>query len=126
MADCKEKWRSVRGRYLRQLKEIPSSGSAAKSKKVYYLTEYLGFLEPFTKSRSQTGNLLTENSEDESVNEELELEVEEDINMPCTSQASTITSKFAKKSKTKKTNLSPQDELNIVAAEYFNNKRKLI
>lgn len=68
MVNCKEKWRSVHRRYLRQLKKVPLNGSAAKSMKVYCLTEYLGFLEPFTKLRSHTRNVLTKNSEDELVN----------------------------------------------------------
>lgn len=35
----------------------PPSGSAAKSKKPYYLAEYLTFLDTFIKSRAPTGNL---------------------------------------------------------------------
>lgn len=62
VADRKEKWHNIRGRYLRQLKEIQPSGSGTKPKKNYYLNEYLNFLEPFTTSRIQTGNL-TKNQE---------------------------------------------------------------
>lgn len=57
MPECKEKWRNIRGRYLRQLKDVPPSGSGTKRKKLYYLTDYLHFIDPYTSSRSQTGNL---------------------------------------------------------------------
>ncbi|KAJ4429956.1 hypothetical protein ANN_22160 [Periplaneta americana] len=48
---CKEKWRSVRNCWARHLRNIPASGSAAKTRKPYYLADYLIFLTPFTKLR---------------------------------------------------------------------------
>ncbi|XP_063223257.1 uncharacterized protein LOC134531476 [Bacillus rossius redtenbacheri] len=54
---CKEKWRNCRNCWARHLRQTEASGSGAKPKKPYYLSEYLSFLTPFTKSRRQSGNL---------------------------------------------------------------------
>lgn len=93
VADCKDKWHIIRGRYLRQLEEIQPSGSGVKPKKHYYLNDYLHFLKPFTISRIQTGNL-TKNQEpindidDKSVDEEQQLDEDDDIE--CSEMSSTI------------------------------------
>ncbi|XP_008188674.1 uncharacterized protein LOC103310953 [Acyrthosiphon pisum] len=55
MSECKERWKNLRACFTRHLKAKPPSGSAAKIKKPYYLAEFLHFLEPFTKSRKQSG-----------------------------------------------------------------------
>ncbi|XP_018567865.1 uncharacterized protein LOC108908324, partial [Anoplophora glabripennis] len=47
--ECKEKWRNVRSSFLRSLKP-PLCGS--KTKKPYYLKEYLQFILPFVKPLS--------------------------------------------------------------------------
>lgn len=52
---CKERWKNLRGCYTRHLKAKSASGFDVKLKNAYYLAEYLNFLEPFTKSRKQTG-----------------------------------------------------------------------
>ncbi|KAK9687226.1 Alcohol dehydrogenase transcription factor Myb/SANT-like [Popillia japonica] len=58
VCDCKERWKNLRACYSRYLKtaKLPS-GSGTRRKKPYYLAEFLSFLEPFTKSRKQSGNL---------------------------------------------------------------------
>lgn len=58
VCDCKERWKNLRAWYSRYLKtaKLPS-GSGTRRKKPYYLAEFLSFLEPFTKSRKQSGNL---------------------------------------------------------------------
>jgi len=68
--ECKERWRNIRSSYLRHLKNVPPSGSGVKPKTPYYLTEYLQFLQPFTKSRMQKGNVpLPENKESDNVSD---------------------------------------------------------
>ncbi|GBP17865.1 hypothetical protein EVAR_7858_1 [Eumeta japonica] len=52
--NCKERWKNIRGRYVKQLNKFTPSGPA---KKPYYLAEYLQFLDAFVKSRIPTGNL---------------------------------------------------------------------
>lgn len=54
---CKEKWRNCRSCWARYLRQTPVIGSAARSKKPYYLAEYLAFLTPFTKSRRKLGSM---------------------------------------------------------------------
>jgi hypothetical protein len=54
-SECKERWKNLKACYTRHLKNKLPSGSGAKTKRPYYLAEYLNFLEPFTKSRKQTG-----------------------------------------------------------------------
>lgn len=61
--DCKTKWKSIRSSYIRSLNSKSKSGSGAGSKKEYYLTPHLRFLNPFTKNRTQEGNISeTQNS----------------------------------------------------------------
>lgn len=49
------KWKNIRGGFVRYLKALNTTGSGAK--KPYYLWEVLQFLIPYTKSRTQSGNL---------------------------------------------------------------------
>ncbi|CAI6353078.1 unnamed protein product [Macrosiphum euphorbiae] len=84
VSECKEKWRNVRGRYLRQIKEQPPSGSGAKRKKKdYYLSEYLHFIEPFTKSRPQTGNLQAQENDNDGSETEADDEIDIDTSIIC-------------------------------------------
>lgn len=128
VSDCKEKWRNIRGRFLRQIKDQPPSGSGMKKKKKeYYLNEYLHFIEPFTKSRCQTGNLQPqENSDDGSEidvqNEDLNDDIGASVICP-----EIITNKRKKNnndmSMKKNKNTSSLDELNKVASSYFMAKK---
>ncbi|KAL5237737.1 hypothetical protein ACI65C_005147 [Semiaphis heraclei] len=69
-SECKERWKNLRACYTRHLKHKLPSGSGAKPKRPYYLAEYLNFLEPFTKSRKQTGNIpVNLNTVNENLNE---------------------------------------------------------
>nr|XP_023015791.1 uncharacterized protein LOC111505243 [Leptinotarsa decemlineata] len=55
--ECKEKWRNIRSSFLRSMK-APASGS--KSKKPYYLKDYLQFILPYVKpvnNVENTGNV---------------------------------------------------------------------
>ncbi|XP_031332046.1 uncharacterized protein LOC116162547, partial [Photinus pyralis] len=63
---CRERWRNIRGSFLRSLKK-PRSGAGTNEKKKYYLSDHLQFILPFTKSKASTGNLETidDNSEEE-------------------------------------------------------------
>lgn len=56
MAACREKWKNIRGRYVKQM-NYPPSGSAAKPKSSYYLAEHLDFLDMFIKIRKPRGNV---------------------------------------------------------------------
>lgn len=60
-ADCKDRWKNIRGRYVRykNQKNLPS-GSRAKRIKDYYLTPHLHFLDSFLKSRKSKGNMANE------------------------------------------------------------------
>ncbi|KAF0749795.1 Aspartate aminotransferase [Aphis craccivora] len=112
VSDCKEKWRNIRGRYLRQVKEQPPSGSGSKRKKKdYYLNEYLQFIEPFTKSRPQTGNLQTQ----ENNNDDTENEVDDEIDID--------TSIICQETSVYKPKIIDKNELNKVATNYFTNKK---
>lgn len=129
MAECKEKWQNICGRYLRQLKDVPPTGSGTKRKIAYYLTDYLHFIDPFTTSRPQTGNLtgltVSENSIDYlEVDEKKYVYEHEERSMTDTHSIN----KFIKKksgidSSSKKQQWSSLDELNVAAAEYFKEKR---
>jgi len=130
VTECKEKWRNIRGRYLRQLKDVPPSGSGTKRKKVYYLTDYLHFIDPYTTSRPQTGNLtgltVSENSIDYLEVDEIEYGHEhEERSMIDTHSINKCIEK--KKSgmdnSSKKQQCSSLDELNVAAAGYFKEKR---
>ncbi|XP_050433891.1 uncharacterized protein LOC126841445 [Adelges cooleyi] len=55
--ECKERYKNLRACYTRYLKNKLPSGSGAKFKRPYYLSEYMKFLEPFTKTRKQTVNI---------------------------------------------------------------------
>lgn len=134
MAECKEKWRNIRGRYLRQLKEVPPSGSGVKRKKLYYLTDYLQFIDPYTSSRPQTSNLtvnenIEENCKDYSDVDEADIADEtEETSMACTPGSSSksnkhITHKNGKESSSKTHQNSSLDELNAAVAGYFKEKR---
>ncbi|KAF5289776.1 hypothetical protein FQA39_LY03693 [Lamprigera yunnana] len=58
VSNCRERWRNIRGSFFRSLKKSPS-GSRTNAKKRYYLTDYLEFIRPYTKSKASTGNLET-------------------------------------------------------------------
>eukprot|EP00102_Acyrthosiphon_pisum_P021442 XP_016658652.1 PREDICTED: uncharacterized protein LOC107883347 isoform X3 [Acyrthosiphon pisum] len=123
VSDCKEKWRNIRGRYLRQVKEQPPSGSGVKRKKKdYYLSEYLQFIEPFTKSRPQTGNLQTQENDNDGSETEVDDEIDIDTSITC-QETSVHKPKTIDKSIKKKNNTSSLDELNKVATNYFTNKK---
>lgn len=81
--DCKSKWKSIRSAYIRFLKTKSKSGSAAGSKKEYYLAPYLKFLNPFTKNRPQEGIPVQEDeqhSEHKSQSHESQSQIEETSN----------------------------------------------
>ncbi|XP_028164360.1 transcription factor Adf-1-like [Ostrinia furnacalis] len=75
VATCRERWKNIRGRYVKQINKPPPSGSAAKSKKPYYLSEYLHFLDTFIRSRTPTGNVQSQSVE---TDKERESEVTEE------------------------------------------------
>ncbi|CAH1983597.1 unnamed protein product [Acanthoscelides obtectus] len=57
--ECKEKWRNVRNGFVKSLKMLPS-GSAAKSRKPYYLYDEMQFVIPFlkpTNNEKDPGNI---------------------------------------------------------------------
>lgn len=56
MTNCRERWRNIRGAFLRSMRK-PPSGSGANSKKPYYLIEHLQFLLPYIKNKASDGNL---------------------------------------------------------------------
>ncbi|XP_068082594.1 uncharacterized protein [Anabrus simplex] len=66
VATCKDKWRNCRNCWYRYLRQAPTSGSAAVTKKPYYLADYLAFLTSFTKSRRQVGNVENPYEEEQS------------------------------------------------------------
>ncbi|XP_023312365.1 uncharacterized protein LOC111692546 [Anoplophora glabripennis] len=70
IADCKK--RNLRGSYTKHLKTYMPSGSGASAKRSYYLSEYISFVLPFTKSRQPKGNV--EASKNNQETEELEPE----------------------------------------------------
>ncbi|XP_050300458.1 uncharacterized protein LOC126738981 [Anthonomus grandis grandis] len=51
--ECKERWKNIRSAFVRSLKPAPS-GSSAKSKKPYYLHDYLLFILPYIKPINTT------------------------------------------------------------------------
>lgn len=78
--DCKNKWKSIRSAYIRALNTKSKSGSAAGSKKDYYLSPYLQFLNPFTKNRPQEGNIIHVQENETRMDFEHESQVEENFN----------------------------------------------
>ena len=54
--NCWERWRDVRLAYVWSLKP-PKSGASQSSKKIYYLTDHLAFLQPYLKGGDTSGNL---------------------------------------------------------------------
>ncbi|XP_072399864.1 uncharacterized protein [Diabrotica undecimpunctata] len=56
--ECKEKWKNLRAVFVRHMKSAPS-GSSAKSKKPYYLTDVMQFTLPYVKvlNSATSGNL---------------------------------------------------------------------
>lgn len=57
MVECKERWKNLRAVFVRHMKP-GRSGSAAKNKKPYYLTETMQFTLPFIKALCKpSGNL---------------------------------------------------------------------
>lgn len=58
MSNCRERWRNIRGAFLRSLKK-PPKGSGINAKKKYYLNGYLEFLLPYIKNKPNYGNLGT-------------------------------------------------------------------
>lgn len=80
--DCKLKWKSIRSAYIRTLNTKSKSGSGAGSKKDYYLASYLQFLNPYTKCRSQGGNIPKLTRENEQQNNDTivcESQIEQDV-----------------------------------------------
>lgn len=75
---CKEKWRNIRGRYLRHLRDALRYGPMRKKQKTYYLAEYLDFIRPFTCSRIINNITHVVNEESDSMVEEAETEDEHD------------------------------------------------
>jgi len=51
-ANCRERWRNIRGSFLRSLKK----SSKGNSRKKYYLSEYLEFLRPYVKPKKASDN----------------------------------------------------------------------
>ncbi|KAL1489176.1 hypothetical protein ABEB36_014114 [Hypothenemus hampei] len=57
-AECKKKWKILRGGLTRYIKQRSGkSGCSTKSIKKYYLWDVMQFVLPYTKSRPQSGNL---------------------------------------------------------------------
>ncbi|KAL4084301.1 hypothetical protein QTP88_028126 [Uroleucon formosanum] len=127
VAECKEKWQNIRGRYLRQLKDVPPGGSGTKRKN--YLSDYLHFIDPYTASRPQTGHLtghtVSENSIDylEVDEKKYGYEHEERSMKDTHSINKCIKKKNGIDSSSKKQQWSSLDELNVAAAGYFKEKR---
>lgn len=59
--NCRERWKNIRTAYVRSLKP-PKSGASQNSKKSYYLTEHLAFLQPYLKGGDTSGNLHIEDT----------------------------------------------------------------
>lgn len=77
---CKEKWKNLRTVFVRNMKPAPS-GSSRKTKKPYYLNEYLQFLLPYVKPNTDfttSGNLSSPNSKHEILQENIEQSDTED------------------------------------------------
>lgn len=94
--NCRERWRTIRSSFLRSLKLARTQTGRGKRK--YYLSKYLQFLVPFTKSRSchkqlpgmvlrKPGQAATAQQEDEVVAAEEEAKVS-DGEMPLDVQVS--------------------------------------
>lgn len=64
MSNCRERWRHIRSSFLRSLR-IPLKGSGNNGRKKYYLSDYLKFVLPYIKIKTNNGNLksLLENNE---------------------------------------------------------------
>ncbi|KAJ8947635.1 hypothetical protein NQ318_002647, partial [Aromia moschata] len=65
--NCRERWKNIRTAYVRSLKP-PKSGASQNSKKTYYLTEHLSFLQPYLKGGDTSGNLRIEDTVEEESN----------------------------------------------------------
>lgn len=48
-AECKEKWKNLRASFSRHLRNQSTANS--KSKKPYYMADYIDFLLPYSKLR---------------------------------------------------------------------------
>lgn len=83
MPNCRERWRNIRGSFLRSLKK-PRTGTGTNEKKKYYLFDHLQFILPFTKSKASTGNLetLDENSEEGNSDSQENTENEDLLSQP--------------------------------------------
>ncbi|KAJ9591808.1 hypothetical protein L9F63_001625 [Diploptera punctata] len=127
---CKERWKNLRSCYARYLKSTAApSGSAAKSRKPYYLSEYLNFLDPFSKSRKSKSNI-PESSEHTDPHGEEEDQKEEITEAPEADNSESESVKpphhseiLAKKRKINTKNAVSLSEVNKCALEYFQNKR---
>ncbi|XP_024082527.1 uncharacterized protein LOC112126866 [Cimex lectularius] len=79
VGDCKERWRNLRGGLTRHLKL--ESKKNIRRRKPYYLTEYMQFIVPFTKTRSRAVLPLIQNNldpDDVFVSDKVEEEEEEE------------------------------------------------
>ncbi|XP_050506511.1 uncharacterized protein LOC126884572 [Diabrotica virgifera virgifera] len=56
IAECKNRWKNLRGSYTKHLKKCVASESGVSVPRPYYLAEYIGFILPFTKTRQAKPN----------------------------------------------------------------------
>ncbi|KAG8299637.1 hypothetical protein J6590_095761 [Homalodisca vitripennis] len=146
VADCKERWKNVRGRYAKYKKQTKlPSGSATKQIKQYYLAEHLNFLDNFLKSRQSMAREEEEqNSEDEQLDDgtveerDATQDSAQDANLPTsgdTSKASrpapippTLTTEQKSDSgyRKRKTPFTSLSEVNGSAFKYFETKQRFL
>ncbi|XP_028168705.1 uncharacterized protein LOC114358832 [Ostrinia furnacalis] len=138
VADCKERWKNIRGCYTRHLKNRNrASGSSSKSKyvKPYYLAEQLQFLDGFTKTRPPKGFFY---AEPRAEMDQEDLEMEEDSDNSCDAETpspipSPVHKKavkresemFSKPNDVKKPKKVSLNDVNTFAVEYFKSKQKM-
>ncbi|KAF5295543.1 hypothetical protein FQR65_LT10406 [Abscondita terminalis] len=67
---AKKRWKNLRGNYTKHLKTYVPSGSGASVKRPYFLSEYISFVLPFTKSRQSKGNVEAPKNETEELKSE--------------------------------------------------------
>ncbi|XP_077288981.1 uncharacterized protein LOC143913200 [Arctopsyche grandis] len=79
-ADCKNKWKIIRSSYIRSLNLKSKIGSKAGFKKEYYLGKYLRFLNPFIKNRFHVGNVQSQNTRSDPLQEDINIEFTENPN----------------------------------------------
>ncbi|KAJ8948229.1 hypothetical protein NQ314_008466 [Rhamnusium bicolor] len=71
VSQCKKKWKNLRTAFSRAQRKRPS-GSGINKKK-YYLQDVMQFILPYIKSRTQSGNLPSPSTENDPMNESMNM-----------------------------------------------------